>query len=121
MKKLFLLLAAIVTIMLGASAQTRTITGTVLSASDKEPLVGATVIPVGGGSGTSTDLDGHFTLHISAAVKELRVSYVGYNTLSVKPEPNMTILLQESDNRLDEVVVTGYGSGKKLGSVVGSV
>ena len=121
MKKLFLLLAAIVTLALGASAQTRTIQGTVLSSADSEPLLGATVMPIGGGQGVSTNADGHFTLKVPASVKEVRVSYIGMTPQTVAVSDNMKIVLDEASNVLDQVVVTGYGSGKKLGSVVGAV
>ena len=121
MKKLFLLLAVIVTMVAGVSAQTQTIKGTVLSAADKEPLVGATVLPIGGGTGVSTDIDGNFTLRIPSTVKEVRVSYVGMKTVVVPVSPKMTITLEVTGTELGEVVFTGYGSGKALKSVVGSM
>ncbi|MCM1110203.1 MAG: SusC/RagA family TonB-linked outer membrane protein [Clostridium sp.] len=120
MKKLFLLLVAVVSFAISLSAQT-TIKGTVLSAEDDEPLPGATVQPLGGGAGVATNIDGEFTLTVPASVKKLRVSYVGYETVEVAVAPTMTIKLKSSANRLDEVVVTGYGSAKKPGSIVGSV
>jgi len=121
MKKLFLLLAVIVSVALGAQAQTKTIHGTVLSAEDNEPLLGATVMPLGGGTGVSTNVDGEFTLHVPVSVKEIKVSYIGMKPVTVSVSANMKIVLQSATNALDEVVVTGYGTGKKLGSVVGSV
>ena len=121
MKKLFLLLAAIVTFALSASAQNRTYTGTVLSATDDEPLVGATVTPIGGGQGAATDIDGKFTITVPASVKEIKVTYIGKNPKTVTLSNGMRIYLDDSSNVLETVVVTGYGSGKKLGSVVGSV
>ncbi len=121
MKKLFLLLAAIVVLAIGASAQTQTITGTVLSALDDDPLIGASVMPVGGGQGVSTDLNGNFRLNLPASVTKLQVSYIGMKTKIVEITPTMKIYLDPADATLDEVVVTGYGSAKKLGSVVGSV
>ena len=120
MKKFILLLFALLTVVL-VSAQSRSIRGTVVSAADGEPLVGATVIPVGGGSGTATDLDGKFHLTVSNKVSQLTVSYIGMKPVTVPVQDNMTIRLEVSDTRLDEVVVTGYGSGKKLGSIVGSL
>ena len=78
MKKVFLLLAAIVTLAMSASAQNRTYHGTVLTATDDEPLAGATVKPVGGGNGTMTNADGQFTLTVPASVKQVAVTYVGY-------------------------------------------
>lgn len=121
MKKLFLLLVAVVSFAMSLSAQTMTVKGTVLSAEDDEPLPAATVQPLGGGTGVSTNIDGEFTLLIPTSVKQLRVSYVGFETQVVNVAPELTVKLKSSTNRLDEVVVTGYGSGKKLGSIVGSV
>lgn len=103
------------------SAQTRTVSGTVVAAADNEPLIGATVVPVGGGSGTATDIDGKFHITVPGSVKEVKVSYVGMKTVTLPLTDGMVVKLEMSDNRLDEVVVTGYGSGKKLGSLVGSV
>jgi len=119
MKKLLLLLTAVITLALSGYAQDRTVTGTVVD-ENGEPLIGATVLPMGGGQGTATDIDGKFTLTIPARVHDLQVSYVGLATQKVKIVPNMVVTMV-SDNQLDEVVVTGYGSGKKLGSIVGSV
>ncbi len=121
MKKLFLLFVTVLLTATYALAQNRTIHGTVIAAEDNEPLIGATVMPVGGGQGTATDFDGNFTLSIPASVSQLTVSYVGMTTKTVPATDGQTIILDNADNRLDEVVVTGYGSGKKLGSIVGSV
>ncbi len=121
MKKLFLLLAAIVVLAIGASAQTQTITGTVLSATDNEPLLGASVMPVGGGQGTSTDVNGNFHLTCPAKVTKIQVSYIGMQTKEVEVGSTLRIYLDPTDESLKEVVVTGYGSAKKLGSVVGAV
>ena len=120
MKKLFLLLTAIMTISLCGFAQNRTVKGVVVDAESDEPLIGATVMPMGGGTGTATDIDGQFTLSLPSSVKDLQISYVGYTTQKVKVEADMVIKMVNS-NQLKEVVVTGYGSGKKLGSIVGSV
>ncbi len=121
MKKLFLLLAAIVTFAMSAMAQNRTYTGTVLSSADDEPLIGATVTPIGGGQPCATDVNGQFTLSVPASVKEVRVTYVGMSPKTAKLYDGVKIFLDPSTQMLDQVVVTGYGSGKKLGSVVGSV
>lgn len=120
MKKLFLLLAVIVSMAVAAQAQTRTIHGTVLSAVDDEPLVGASVQPVGTNDGTLTDIDGNFTIRIAASVKEIKVSYIGMNPATLPVSDNMRIVLKPS-NTFDDVIVTGYGTGKKIGSVVGAV
>lgn len=82
MRKLCFLLCTLVCFAM-ASAQTRTVKGTVLYAGDDEPLVGATVLPVGAGQGTATDIDGNFSLNIPSTVNKLKVSYVGMNTQEV--------------------------------------
>lgn len=119
MKKLFLFLTAVICLAMSAHAQ-RTVTGTVVDAETDEPLVAATVLPIGGGTGTITDIDGNFSLNLPGSVKEIKFSYVGYATQTVAVSDKMTIALVP-DNKLETVVVTGYGSGKKLGSIVGSV
>ncbi|MDE5785308.1 MAG: SusC/RagA family TonB-linked outer membrane protein, partial [Duncaniella sp.] len=118
MKKLFLLLTAV--FCFAVMAQARTVTGQVVDAENDEPLTGATVVPNGGGMGVAADIDGNFTLNIPDNVKTVTVSYVGYATQTVKVEDHMVIKMV-NDNQLETVVVVGYGQGKKLGSVVGSV
>ncbi|MDE7452056.1 MAG: carboxypeptidase-like regulatory domain-containing protein, partial [Paramuribaculum sp.] len=97
-----------------ASAQTRTVTGTVISADDNEPLAGASILPIGGGMGTSTDVDGKFTLKVNSNVHKIRVTFVGMHTLEVDitNEP-MLIKMVSSDSSLDEVMVVAYGTAKK--------
>lgn len=85
------------------------VTGTVVDQND-EPLMGATVIVKGTASGTSTDLDGNFTIN-AAQGKTLIVSYVGYTTKEVPVKgTNLKITLNEDAALLDEVVVIGYGT-----------
>ncbi len=113
MKKLFLLLTALLLAAVTMTAQTRTITGTVVSAADDEPIVGATVHPVGGGQGTATDIDGQFSLTIPAKVTQLQVTYVGMAPQTVKAENGVKVALTESATNLDEVMVVAYGTAKK--------
>lgn len=114
MKKLFLLLTAVLLTVVCAYAQTKVVSGTVVAASDGEPLAGATVLPVGGGQGTSTDLDGHFQLTLPSSVKDLNVSYVGYQTRTVAvSSSNMLVKLESTENSLDEVMVVAFGTAKK--------
>lgn len=96
-----------------AVAQTKVVSGTVVYAGDHEPLPGATVLPVGGGQGTSTDLDGKFTLTVPARVTKLKVSYVGMIEQTVDAGQNITVALNNADNNLDEVMVVAYGTAKK--------
>ena len=102
-------------------AQTR-VTGTVTSSEDGEPIMGATVKVVGNNAvGTITDIDGNFSLELKNANAELEFSYIGMTTKKVKASAKMTVILDADSRMLDAVIITGYGSAKKLGSVVGAV
>lgn len=113
MKKLFLLMTTVLLMTICAVAQTKVVSGTVVFAGDGEPLPGATVMPVGGGHGTSTDLDGKFTLTVPAQVTKLKVSYVGMIEQTVNAGQDITVKLDNSENNLDEVMVVAYGTAKK--------
>lgn len=104
----------------GMYAQNITVHGTVLSATDDEPLIGASVVPAEKGAvGAATDFDGNFTLTVPEG-SELTVTYVGYRPLTVKAVPQLTVRLQENSELLDEVVVVGYSAEKKS-DLTGSV
>ena len=111
MKKLFLLLAALIT-TITVMAQNQTVSGTVTSA-DGEPLAGATVMGVGTTIGTATDVDGNFTLSLPAKVKKLHVSYVGMNSRDVDITPGKMTVVLDGTNMLDEVIAVAYGTTKK--------
>lgn len=121
MRKLFLIFMTLIACTLSLSAQTRTYHGTVLDAANNEPLIGATITPVGGGQGTATDIDGNFTISVAPGVKQVTISYVGMTPATVNLSDGMIVKLSSSETNLDDLVVLGYGSAKKLGSVVGSV
>ena len=111
MKKLFMLLIAICAISLGMSAQ-QVVRGQVTDPNG-EPLIGATVQPVGGGNGAATDVNGEFSLSVPFNVKTLKVSYVGYKTQELPIQPNMAITMSDNGTALDEVMVVAYGTAKK--------
>ena len=91
----------------------KTVTGKVLSTTDNEPLIGATVVVQGKQGGTVTDLDGNFSIEANDG-EILVVSYIGYITQNVKlSSSNITIYLKEKANSLNDVVVIGYGVQKK--------
>lgn len=113
MKKLFLLMTTVLLMTICAVAQTKVVSGTVVFAGDDEPLPGATILPVGGGQGCSTDLDGKFTLTVPARVTKLKVSYVGMIEQIVDAGQDITVKLDNSENNLDEVMVVAYGTSKK--------
>ena len=64
MKKLQLVLILVLLVAASATAAMRTVTGQVIYGGDNSPLIGATVLPVGGGNGVATNVDGEFTLTI---------------------------------------------------------
>ena len=89
------------------------VTGTVISGSDNEPLIGASVMVQGTKVGSVTDLDGNFTIDAKNG-QTLEVSYLGFITQKVKVNgQKLDITLQEDKHSLDEVVVVGYGVQKK--------
>ena len=87
----------------------KTVTGKVVSASDNEPLIGATVQAIGSAQGTSTDLDGQFTVTVNDNVTQLRISCVGYKSQVVAVSSYLTVALEDANTTLDEVVVTAMG------------
>lgn len=125
LKRLFFLLTLVVMTAATAMAQdTKKVTGVVVDGFDGSPLPGATVTVTGNTAiGVSTDFDGKFTLEVPAATKTLTVNFVGMKSVVVDAKAGTTlkITLQEDAELVDEVVVMGYGSAKKLGSVTGSV
>jgi TonB-linked SusC/RagA family outer membrane protein len=94
-------------------AQSITVHGSVISATDSEPLIGASIVPISGnGTGTSTDIDGNFNITVANGTM-LKISYVGYKSQTVKAEPQLTITLSEDSEVLDEIVVVGYSTQRK--------
>jgi len=120
MKKLFLILMMLMACSWSLSAQMRTYHGTVVDAANNEPLIGATVSPIGGGQGVAADVDGNFVLTVPANVKQAKISYVGYKQQIVNLTDHMTIYLQNADTSLDDLVVVAYGTANKE-SLTGSV
>lgn len=104
------------------SKQKHIVTGTILSASDGQPLVGVNIVQEGSGNGTTTDLNGRFTLDADSAQITLVFSYVGYVTQKIPLNGQSTLNLSLFDDiaRLDDVIVVGYGEQRK-GDVTGSI
>ena len=102
-----------------ALAQSR-LTGTVTSAEDGEPVVGASVKAKGLNAGAVTNVDGEFTINVPVGT-ELEITYLGMVPKTVKAANNMRIVLESDSHTLEGVVVTGYGSARKLGTIAGSV
>ncbi len=101
--------------------QGRTITGTVVD--DKgETIIGANVMVKGTTNGSITNIDGQFTLNNVPIDATLVISFVGYKEQSIKvgSQSNLNITLKEDSELIDEVVVVGYASQKKV-NLTGSV
>lgn len=96
--------------------------GTVLDES-KQPIIGATILVKGTSDGTTTDLDGKFSIKVDRVKEDiLIVSYIGYKTKHVplKGRSIITIEMEPEITALDEVVVVGYGTMRKS-DLTGSV
>ncbi len=80
-----------------------------------EPIIGATVIVVGTQTGTTTDINGQFTLQNIKKESVLQISFIGYQTVTVPVNgaTNLEVELKNDAEKIDEVVVVGYGVQKK--------
>ncbi|MDR1381836.1 MAG: TonB-dependent receptor [Tannerella sp.] len=94
--------------------QKRSVTGTV-SDEAGEPVIGANVIEKGTANGATTDIDGRFSLSVPENAI-LQVSYIGYLTqeISVGTRTHLSVQLKEDTQKLDEVIVVGYGTQRKV-------
>ena len=101
--------------------QKRTLVGTVVDASTGETLIGVNVKVQGREGGTITDVDGRFKIDVTSKT-ELIFSYIGYKpqTLMVGDLGVMTVKLESDNEVLDEVVIVGQGTQKKV-SVTGAI
>ena len=104
-----------------ASAATIPINGLVVNR-EKEPMVGVTVLLKGTSQGVTTDAEGRFFIDVPDKKSVLSFGFVGYQTqeIVVGSRINLHVILEEQVSELDEVVVVGYGTQRKL-SVVGAV
>lgn len=93
--------------------QTRKVSG-VITGVNGEPIIGANILVKGTVQGTTTDLDGNYTLEVSSNAV-LQFSYIGYLTqeVPVKDKSVINVSMKEDTKSLEEVVVIGYGTVKK--------
>lgn len=119
-KKLVLAGAALLMGATTVSAQKR-VTGRVVD-TDGAPVIGATVRVEGTKFVTITDEHGNFSLNgVPSSAKQLSVTYIGMMPATVSVAGNVRIVMKQNDRQLDEAVVVGYGSARKVGTVVGSI
>ncbi|SJZ77262.1 SusC/RagA family TonB-linked outer membrane protein [Porphyromonas cangingivalis] len=120
MKRITLLFAFLVMSMGMALAQSQVeVSGTVISAEDNQPIIGATVRGKTSKKGDRTNIDGKFKFTVPANEKIIIISFVGMKTREVAVGKNLKIVLQPDATSLDEVVAIAYGTAKKQ-SLVGA-
>ena len=120
MKRRLTMILACLFLSIGMALAQSRLTGFVTSAEDGEPVVGASVKAVGLNAGAVTNADGEFTINVPVGT-ELQITYLGMVPKTVKAASNMRIVLESDSHTLEGVVVTGYGSARKLGTIAGSV
>lgn len=86
-----------------------------------EPIIGVNIVERGTTNGTVSDIDGKFVLNVSSDAV-LQITYIGYvsQEISVKGKQNLVVTLKDDSQALDEVIVVGYGTQKKI-NVTGAV
>ena len=121
MKQKLVLLGAAVLLSVGLASAQKRVTGRVLD-SQGEPVMGAAVRVEGGKGAVATDEKGNFILtNVPASAKHLKVTSIGKKAQTVSISSNVKVVLLDDETKLDEAVVIGYGSARKVGTVVGSV
>ena len=114
-KKIFMLLSLLLLAgSLTMYAQTRQITGTVVSAGDNKPIPGVSVYVKGTTKGTTTDINGKYTLEVPPNAAHLVFSFVGMKTLELPIEGSViNATMQPDELGLDEVMVVAYGRARR--------
>ena len=110
-KALMALVSCVALLLAGVSAFAQTTSGKVLD-TNGVPVIGAAVMVPGTTTGVTTDIDGNFTLRVAPGT-QLEVTCIGYVSQRVSAAANMTIVLAEDAEMLEETVVIGYGSVKR--------
>lgn len=96
------------------SAQSKAVSGKVVSAENGEPIIGASIVVKGTTSqGTISDVDGNFTLNVPSSSNTLVISYIGMESVETEAVDGMVVELHSSTEALDEVMVVAYGTAKK--------
>lgn len=121
-KLLMTLLGCFLLVVVVNSVQAQTVTGTVLSAVDNQPLNGVTVLLMGSTHATTTDLSGNYRLTGVPPSSSLTFSFVGFHPeiIAVNSRTKIDVSLQVESSLLNQVVVVGYGTQKKV-DVTGAV
>ena len=98
------------------------VSGTVVDAQYHEPMVGLMVMIKGTTVGTTTDLDGHFSITVPDRESVLVFDFIGYKQeqLTVGSHTQINVVMHQAMSELEESVVVGYGTQKRL-TVVGAI
>ena len=117
MDKFGLLMVCVASSIGLATAQTKKVTGQVISAEDNQPVIGAAIVVKGTTIVTITDFDGKFSLDVPNDAKSVMVSYVGLKGREIPITAVMNIKLESDSHALDEVVVTAMGISREKKSL----
>ncbi len=114
MKRFLLITVMVLCTAALAIGQTMTVRGNVISKTDGEPIIGASVYVTGNTTtGTMTDFDGNFMLEVPQNTESITISYIGFQSQQLKPEAQMNVVLSEDAEMLEEFVVVGYTVQRK--------
>src|SRR5260221_1075213 len=105
-----------------AIAQNKTITGKIIDSKEGTPIVGASVVPKGTRTGTTTNATGNFSISVAPAVTTLVITSVGFERqeIDITGTNSVNVSLVSTGTNLNEVVVTGYGTSRRR-DLTGSV
>jgi hypothetical protein len=110
MRKLTFLLACLFLIGIGlVNAQSKSLSGKVLSAEDGQPVIGASVMVKGTTTGTITGVNGDFSLPVQGNASKLVISFVGMKTIEVDAKDGLVVSMESDALTIDELVVTALG------------
>lgn len=114
-KKLFIISILFLGFTIPSIAQQKTITGKVMNASSGNAIIGATVTVEGSVEATQTGPDGNFSIIAPSTAQALIFTFVGFETqtIPIKNQKEINVVLQVSNSQLSEVVVIGYGTQKR--------
>jgi TonB-linked SusC/RagA family outer membrane protein len=114
-KKLLLTVLTLSMLVTAGQAQDRQVSGKVTSMEDGSGIPGVNIVVQGTSKGTTTDVDGNYTLALAPSENTLVFSFVGYKTFtaSVDGRTTLDVVLELEVSSLEEVVVVGYGTQRK--------
>jgi len=123
MKKLLVLISLLFAVVSVTHAQQVRISGTVTGSEDGLPLPGVSVVVSGTTLGVATDIEGRYAISVPQSATTLEASFIGMKTIEI-PIAGRTVIdiVMEPDiQKVNEIVVIGYGTAKRVGTTVGSL